>query len=837
MGEIKTIDIPLTGKLNTATDPMKLQPNDFQSLINMRPTDDSPKGVRGMTKISTSPTGYLGIKNGYHFKKDQPAEDHIIVQTNSLTSTTDARLVKSDNTTDIPAQDTFSAFLTLDNNNACSFSKAPDGAVAICNSNDNYIWGGNESRCYGFIRFNASDETQKWDYTDVVNNTLTDSLNVAKMTKSSGATTVYIGATRPLKGVKMYVGTANDQIAAASGTYWNGSWTALSSFTDNTKVLEKTLAQTGTITWADTQSDAKVKIINNQQYYWYKLTFTGINDLTTIYYCTVDAEIQPISDIWDESLRTCLSMMTYQSAYADYTLQVYKNDYYSTDTSTYVDLNGMTSSDYFIVGFIERTMAIYVGLADGYANTTAATTCTISYWNGSAWVSVGTLSDGTSQGAISLSTSGIISWDAPTASSEFTWTPNNGALLYYYKIAFDKTITNGDTKVYLNYIAGIPAQTPINSYRFPIHWQNRLWLCGDQSGRKNCVRYSSMDTNCVFNGTDSSILSIGNDEELMAGATLFTRFGGDIYDSMVLCKKGQTFLVDTNTNASSTSSSFLVRTVSTNKGCVAPYTMKLCDIGFDVANNIRKHILIWLSDSGLMVFDGVSMGTISDYFGNIFDPLDDLHINNDEIHKAFGEYDSVNQEYILIIALTDTADTWYEIHYRLKQQSAFYVNRGTAKWIRSVWPVEDASGIKYLYAGTQDGYIERLEYGQTMDGNAIAHTMHLADLNPTKTALRKSRIHAIQLIGKVIDPTDPEQPDVTVTHYVDGSETGTTVSSAIVQGTSGNRIFRAYIPTKGVIPDGVFHSTKFTVTSASAPRGFEPLLVSYKWSDEGEVVD
>ncbi|HEY9758836.1 MAG TPA: hypothetical protein V6C97_26950, partial [Oculatellaceae cyanobacterium] len=434
--------------------------------------------------------------------------------------------------------------------------------------------------------------------------------------------------------------------------------------------------------------------------------------------------------------------------------------------------------------------------------------------------------DGTSQGGISLSRSGIISWDAPTEGTEFKWTPNNSMPLYYYKVTFSQTINNSDNKVYLNYVAGIPAQSQIHAYKFPVFWQNRLFLCGDQSGRKSRVRWSGMDTSHVFNGTDSGEMSIDGDDELMAGATLFTRFGGDVYDSLILCKRGQTFLID---NDPSNASSFLVRTISTSKGCVAPYTMKLCDIGYDIATSIRKHILIWLSESGLAVFDGVSMGTISDYFQNIFDPLDTNYINTSYIHLSYGDFDPVSQEYILIVPLGATP-TWTEIRYKLKQQAPYYVDRGTGKALRCVFPVEDANGNKTMYGGTDDGYIERLDYGTTMDGNGIAYTFHLADFNPTKTAVKKARIQRVQLVGKVKSTST----NVTATLYTDGNGTGQTITTTLSQIKAGYRIFRANLPFDAM---GVFFSIKFTITTTDENRGFEPLLVSVQWVDDGHVID
>lgn len=1050
----KTLHIPLTGKLITSIDPVLLTTGDFQQLINLRPTDGTPQGVRGMTKINAAATSYLGLRTGYHFKKDQPVENHILVQTNDLTApATASRLVKSDTTNPIPGTDTLTAFKTLDNNNPCYMSKAPQGALAICNSTKNYIWEGNEGHCYGFVVFDPDNPDTLYDYTDVINNTLTDSANVATMitcgggidantkvlltaengsgdatdtsgnshtfSKGSGVTytttnkrfgsyafsfdgtsnaylkcsdhadynlsggvwtidtwirctnyasskrgiymtcndtdnqfylyitqsgkvhfiietgdaikvamiteedtiklstwqhievgedgdeyylfvdgilraqatstdrplnytreveigrwdddsnkgdyfigqmdeirltvgairhtssfspmssaysssvisNLFIASTRPLYGFKPYIGTVNASAAIVTGEYWNGSWTAVSNLVDGTSSGGKTLAVTGAISWDDTVSDAKVKIINNQQYYWYKFAFTGVDATTTVYYCTLLSNIQEIKDIWDSSLRACLSGLSYSSSYSDYTLNFLKNDYYSLDTGSYVNIDNMLTSHALYFGFIERTMGIYFSFAEGYANITAGTICTIYYWNGSAWTTVGTLSDGTSQGGISFSRSGVISWDAPSSSLEYQWTPNNGTPLYYYKVVFSKTLDgpSSSDKVYLNYVAGIPAQSAINPYKFPLFWKNRLLLCGSQTGRKNMVRYSATDTNCVFNGLDSYEIPIDGDDELVAGATLFTRIGGDVYDSAILCKRNQTILLDVDPNDES---QFKASIISSNKGCVAPYTMKMCDVGFDVAPNIRKHIIVFLSSMGLMMFDGVSVGNISEYFENIFDPLDSEYINLTYINQSYGEYDPVNHEYVLIVPVGATP-TWKEIHYRLKKQVPFHVSRG-AKYLRCLFQVEDSNGSKYMYGGTNDGYVERLEYGTTFDGVSIPYTFWISDVCPTKDPMKLSKIQGIQIIGKSKTTTTE---NITATHYVDGISSGQTLTASpvISQNDSTHRIFRRYFPTKSLIKAGIWQSTKFTITTNNENRGMEPIMVSYFYTEEAPV--
>src|SRR3972149_5264755 len=73
-------DIPLNGKLVTSVDPSLIGPN-FSQLTNLRYTDYGIQSIRGYTVINTSgETAYPNIRNGYHFKKEQPQESHTLVQ-------------------------------------------------------------------------------------------------------------------------------------------------------------------------------------------------------------------------------------------------------------------------------------------------------------------------------------------------------------------------------------------------------------------------------------------------------------------------------------------------------------------------------------------------------------------------------------------------------------------------------------------------------------------------------------------------------------------------------------------------------------------------------------
>src|SRR4030042_6826073 len=82
VGDIKYANIPLSGKLVTSIDGSSLAEGDFQILKNMRYGDITPKSISGMTKINTSVINadYLKPRAGFHFRKSQPSESHVLVQ-------------------------------------------------------------------------------------------------------------------------------------------------------------------------------------------------------------------------------------------------------------------------------------------------------------------------------------------------------------------------------------------------------------------------------------------------------------------------------------------------------------------------------------------------------------------------------------------------------------------------------------------------------------------------------------------------------------------------------------------------------------------------------------
>ncbi len=191
----KWLQIPLSGRLRTAIDGTMLEEGDFQTLKNMRYGERTPRSISGMTKINTTIINatYFKPRSGFHFRKSQPSESHLLIQ---AWNTGETASILYQNTTAIPSQGSFSATALWTDTSGASigkFTNAPDGCVAYCNGKDSLIWGGNEYRCGQFI-VSDPDDTIMYDYSQRIINTLSDANNIAimKTVTSSWSNVVFL---------------------------------------------------------------------------------------------------------------------------------------------------------------------------------------------------------------------------------------------------------------------------------------------------------------------------------------------------------------------------------------------------------------------------------------------------------------------------------------------------------------------------------------------------------------------------------------------------------------------------------------------------------------------
>ena len=840
MTKILSKEIAFNGRLRTDIDGASIAPSDFQVLQNLRYTDTNVRGVLGHTKVNTTVLANTAIRNGIHFRKDRPSESHVLVDANGNCY---------DNAAVVPAQGNFGASIYEDPSGATlgRYAIAPTGLLARCNGKEALLFGGTKYRCAGFVDNPTTGEL--FDYTDQVANLLDDANNLAIIHTSAPVSdyiaTFYVGSVLPLKGVYFDMNTANDQETTMVVNYYNGTeWTAVSALDDGTDSGGISLAQDGWVTFDSTVDVAKVYSINKVFIYWYQFVVTGAVDfngvpkINTVY---VDLPMQPIKDIWDGDAIPCASnLMYYSSLYHDVTSRVIDDYYDNSETAgttipkTFVNYgNDIGSTGYAYFGFPVRTAGLQIAIGSTYENVVASTIDTIEYWNGDTWTSIkDSLSDGTLTGGKTFGQTGWITWTPPSSNSEKpivdlpahkSVSPKLGgtsidvskdAPLYYYRTKFTAALANASAyAVRVYYVAGIPAQEDIRGYRFPLSHAGRLFLCNNVDGWGNEINYSSVSTANVFNGLDSGKLYAGGDEALVAGASLYNRFGSTLTNIAVFCKAGETFILQGEEPAT-----WKLFQVSDKIGCVAPLSMQTISMPSKESQSaVSSNAAIWVSTRGVEMFSGASITEISGDISDLFDPSQATYLGAAAIASITSVYDPILNEYHMIVPGS------YEYVLDLKRGKWFQIVRGTELY--GGFAVSDTNGYKYVYGFGNAGFVFRLEYGTTFNGTAIAHVLRTGDMAfPEGSVLEYSGVNWFGLVMKAKTTTDQSVASV----YYNDTGASSSNSNSISQSRSGYRLINAQVHEKG--KESTFHGFQFSVSTDDEAIGFEPLYMTVRFT-------
>jgi len=164
---------------------------------------------------------------------------------------------------------------------------------------------------------------------------------------------------------------------------------------------------------------------------------------------------------------------------------------------------------------------------------------------------------------------------------------------------------------------------------------------------------------------------------------------------------------------------------------------------------VSKHIMLFMSARGVDLFDGNSPPVlISKDIGDYFDPNSSNYINLSVVGNFQAFIDERKMEYHLLIATGTSTSLNKELVYDITQKKWFEISRGTGKALNCGFALTDPYGNKFIYGGTIDGYLERLEYGTTFDGNSIVYTFKTGDVPLADSMAYWTELHRLKLIAK-----------------------------------------------------------------------------------------
>jgi hypothetical protein len=764
--EWQDVQYGFNGKWIPDVDPALIGPDNFAILQNLRYNDSALEGISGYTKWNSSIVAlgdYVKIRSGIQLRLNQELDIPSYTLFRAEDPSGNGKVFVS--TSDIDGNGTISTTYPLqrvagtDNNYVSDtgtfadgrFANAPQGSIAYHDGSVNYLFSGQEQRISAVFLVDDvyPSTTLVRDRTDALSKaTTTDTVTIEE------TDSFLIFTTRPAQGFKFYVSSYTGANHTITVKYWDGdSFAAVTNVDDDTAQL----TTTGTYRF-DMPTDAAPHHFEELYLYAYQVLLTDGatgNPTSTIYHITCDLGFNQIVDVWDGVYRQPITFQKWDgTSWADYTLYVNEP---STDLSSPIgaEIGGLAagagdaSGSRIEIMFDEPQSAIRVQMVAGFTNTNAAE-LSLFRWEGTGFVSVGTpLQDDTATSGVALDKTGFIWWVPDTSAIEKV--TKFGVTGYLYALEWDDQLEGASAgtdpeDVIVDIITGIPAQTEVPPFKWSAEFNNRLFMGNYNIGREaNRVDFSVANAPDVWNGFESSMnglqsLFIGGDEPTVGGVQIYNRFGASVYSMFLIFKATELYLL-----AGDSPEDFIVYPVSRTVGCPAPYTIATAELGMDIGENVSRNIALWLSHSGVMMFDGATLYKIPG-IRNYFDPNDSAYIEWETMSRARGWFDTVYKEYNLLIPSTSGVsenNVW--LVYDLERKKWYSKSTGIAATPQAAWPCVADTGENFVFAGTDDGYVMKLEVGQSWSGVGIRQVIKTGDFWPSKniwdeTLLRKFRL-------------------------------------------------------------------------------------------------
>lgn len=604
--------VPFQGGMISRLEAPQLLPGQYSSVQNMRGRHPGLEKRKGQAALHTVADGTDRVLSLYGFSKGRRTENHLLAQM-SDGDVLDAAA--------IPPTVTTGAFGTeiLDGSAgqiAGSWANLMDNLLHSNGVDQHKLWPGTLNYVGKFIVYDSNvalpyvPQLGK-DYTDEVTDEQTTTYAVLGGLGTDAATDcVCIWTPLLPNSIKFTVHTANTNDAVINFFYWNGAWTALTE-TDGTSVTGKTLAQTGTVTWT-APTDALPHFMYGRCGYWLKITFSAALSATTyVSKCEYTGPVQDLANIWDGILIDAVEAQVYTAA----------DTVYKTYGGAAIIVSDLTTSDVIYVACADKAEALYIDVGQT-PNTTASTTInTVSRWNGTAWESVGSFTDGTS----GLSKTGWI--NLPRSTTEQPQIFNNTQYYaYWYKLTVDKTLSS-------NLVIWIQSRP-----YFDISELGRGQCCASWKGRgvysftlyPDYLYITAQGNPTGLNGRDFGIIQVGDGRA--HEVTAMRKFHNElmVWQEEKGEEGGCLTLIEGYSPATYGKLLLSSRLGAMNANCVAVVDGVLTSTATD---EVIKTLAFALSRYGVYMCDGMTCSMISDDVSNYFDPT-----RSECIRRGYEQY-------------------------------------------------------------------------------------------------------------------------------------------------------------------------------------------------------
>ena len=573
------------------------------------------------------------------------------------------------------------------------------------------------------------------DITEQLTNEQTDDSHIAVLTVASDGTLYLdIGSPLMLRGVNVTITSPNTNNNTILTVYRNTTtgWIGGTIISDGTNKF--TEVGTNTILFSFTDDDTTytldnsdtITYLHSQFLYWYSIRLTPntgtLPDTITLSYMTGYTIIHSIPNIWDGTLSIPSTFLieTGTDAYTDNTIEVSKRENSFSFINSWLPSIGTTSRLYpyttYYIGSILPLVGYRVYFPEAgetitprnWTNTNTST-LTVYYWDGTSWQAVSGLIDDTQNftKTITHNKNGTVMWLPVT--NEKQRKLGHDIPLYYYKVVSSAAYS---AYTYIDYIELIPYNKPIEKYNTCTIWNNRLVLAGSNtSPSRNEILCSAPNSPYIWNGDQTITMYAGSNTPITALATLYTRYGTDIAETLIIFKSSEMFMV-----TGYDQETVKVYPISHTVGCPYPNTIQYCDLGIRITEGVNRAVVIFASDTAIYLYDNATIVSISDDIENTISTLLSSTTTFTSSH-----YDSTKSWYHFLSGS-------YEYIFDLIHKKWFKIDRGTNKQLYSGIFYK---GISYGFTST---LMTTLNTGYTMLGSSYTSSFTTA-LKPLESSL------------------------------------------------------------------------------------------------------
>lgn len=691
------------GGNDTARQTALLELGAYSRVVNMRQYHPGMDQRPGQTKLHTVADGTNRVMSLFQFSKAKISEKHLFAQMS------DGDVLEA---TSAPPATTTGAFgSSVFSGSAgqvpASWSTIGDKMLHSNGVDQHQIYAGNNAQVNKFIVYKGSGAipaipTMGIDYTTEV--TDDDTSKYAELdslgTLSGDYDCLFIGL--PVMGnavnFTVLTGHVNTNAAVMGIKYKNTSGlTDVSGLTDNTASTGCTLGKPGTYSVTFTKpTDAIPSFMFGMSCYWLQvyLSSGSLSSDVQVSHVTFNAPWQEIINLWDGVPVDAIEAQLYDASAGTYL----------RFAASSIDITGMTTADILYIASVDPIEAIYIDPGSTPNTATAVAIADVKYHNGSAFASVGTITDGSAGGT----KAGWVTLPRCAA------TPIQFQTTQYYAYWYAITISGGTITGADDVYIGIKTMPYFDIDEFGkglanITWKSRVMWVFDKY--PSWLLASAKNLPMTLNGDDFAILEAGDgrlnkivcmrkfhneymvwqEEKGVEGGclTLFEGYSPATYGKLVLSTRLGTF------NAHSAA---VVDGVMTSTG----------------TDNEVKTLAFFLSHEGVARCDGKTCDIVSDAVQNYFNPIKPECIRRGYEDKMWLKYDRAFN--ILRIGLVSGASATqcnvfpvYDIADGTWSFDELGQNLATMEEIEA-----DSGNIMRIQigGGTEDGTVYQLNVGQ-----------------------------------------------------------------------------------------------------------------------------